>query len=75
MMNKCAPLLPQEVICRAEKLNVPQIDGYGAEVLYFADCIEKGADTELMSEESILTVLNSIMKAKESLADNKVKEL
>ena len=58
-----------------EKLEVPQIDGYGAEVLYFADCIENGAETDCMTEESILGVLDSIMKAKDSLADNKVKEL
>ena len=58
-----------------EKLDVPQIDGYGAEVLYFAECVEEGRETECMTEDSILCVLNSINLAKESLADNQVKQL
>ena len=58
-----------------QKLEVPQNDGYGTEVLYFADCIERGAETECMTEKSILEVLRTIELAKESLADNQVKEV
>jgi predicted dehydrogenase len=47
-------------------------DAYGREVQYFADCIESGKETETVTERSVLTVLRSVIKAKESLAANKV---
>jgi len=51
----------------AETLDVPQYDGYGKEIEYFVDCIERGVDTETCNEPSVLLVLNSLLKAKESL--------
>jgi len=50
-------------------------DAYGCEIKYFADCIRDGVDPEKVSEESILTVLNSILKAKESLYTGQVYDL
>jgi len=47
-------------------------DAYGFEIKYFADCVRDGRDPEMVSEESILTVLNSILKAKESLYTGEV---
>ena len=58
-----------------EKLEVEQKDGYGAEVLYFADCIEKSNETDWVTEKSILEVLRSVELARESLQDNKVKTI
>ena len=50
-------------------------DAYGCEVQYFADCVRDGKDTEKVTEESIITVLNSVIKAKESLATGQVYDL
>jgi len=50
-------------------------DAYGYEIKYFADCIRDGVEPEMVSEESILTVLNSILKAKESLYTGQVYDL
>ncbi|GHU66011.1 hypothetical protein AGMMS49983_14800 [Clostridia bacterium] len=47
-------------------------DAYGKEVSYFAACIESGKETETVTEESVLTVLNSIVKANESLITGQV---
>ena len=49
-----------------------QYDAYGCEIQYFADCVRDGKDPELVSEESVLTTLKSILKAKESLATGEV---
>jgi len=50
-------------------------DAYGKEIQYFADCVRDGVDPEMVSEESILTVLNSILNAKESLFTGQVYDL
>jgi len=50
-------------------------DAYGCEIKYFADCIRDGVDPEKVSAESILTVLNTILKAKESLYTGQVYDL
>jgi len=52
-----------------------QYDAYGREIQYFADCVRDGRDPELVSEESVLTTLKSILKAKESLATGEVYQL
>ncbi len=52
-----------------------EYDGYGREIEYFCQCIESGAETEAMTNESVLAVLQTILAAKQSLADNKVQEL
>lgn len=50
-------------------------DAHGAEIDYFAQCVEKGRAPEMVTRESILEVLNSVIKAKESLLTGKVYEL
>lgn len=50
-------------------------DGYGREIEYFAQCIENKTETEWVTNQSVLTVLSSVIAAKESLGDNKVKKL
>jgi predicted dehydrogenase len=52
-----------------------QGDAYGSEIQYFADCIMQGKDPEIVSEKSVLTVLKSILKAKESLTTGEVYQL
>lgn len=59
----------------AQDIEFDEYDGYGKEVEYFAQCIEDGSETDWVTNESVLTVLASVVAAKESLADNKVKEL
>ena len=56
-------------------LDYPKYDAYGQEVQYFADCIQNGTEPEMVSEQSVLTVLESILKAKESLATGKAYDL
>lgn len=51
----------------AETLDAPKYDAYGREIEYFIDCIERGVDTDICTEQSVLLVLNSLIKAKESL--------
>ena len=48
---------------------------FGFEVQYFADCIRNDTEIDMVSEESVLTVLNSILKAKESLITGEVYDL
>lgn len=50
-------------------------DAYGAEVQYFADCIINDKDPDTVSEESVLTTLKSLIKAKESLVTGEVYQL
>lgn len=50
-----------------EIVDVPKYDGYGREIEYFIDCLESGAETAICTQESVLLVLNSLLKAKESL--------
>ena len=59
----------------SQDITVDEYDGYGREIEYFAQCIESGAPTEKVTDESVLTVLASVIAAKKSLADNKVHEL
>jgi predicted dehydrogenase len=58
-----------------KKIEVDGYDAYGREIQYFLDCIEKNKPTEIVSEESILTVLQSVIAAKASLADGEVHDL
>ena len=71
--DSAADLILYEEGKEPRKLEVDQKDGYGTEVIYFAKCIESGAETECVTEESILGVLRSIERAKESLAENVTK--
>jgi predicted dehydrogenase len=57
------------------KLEFESYDAYGMEVQYFAECIESGAETQAVTEESILTVLASVLAAKQSLYDGKIQAL
>ncbi len=59
----------------SQDIAVDEYDGYGREIEYFAQCIESGAPTQKVTDESVLTVLASVIAAKKSLADNKVHEL
>ena len=59
----------------AQDVEFEEYDGYGKEVEYFAKCIEDGSETAWVTNESVLNVLASVVAAKESLADNRVKEL
>lgn len=69
MMNKCAPLLPQEVICRAEKLNVPLIlDGLKAAKI---DIPNGGCmDMEIMPVEIGMKVVGTAMTVETANGDN-----
>ena len=58
-----------------KEIEFKQYDAYGCELQYFADCITSGKDTEMVSEESVLATLKSILKAKESLATGEVYQL
>ncbi len=58
-----------------KKVEVQGYDAYGREVQYFLDCIENYEPTKTVSEDSILTVLSSVIAAKASLADGLVHEL
>ena len=42
---------------------------------YSCECIESGAETEMVTNESILTVLRTVIAAKASLAEGEVKAL
>jgi predicted dehydrogenase len=59
----------------AQKVECESYNAYGMEVEYFAQCILSGAETEVVTEESILTVLASVLAAKQSLYDGKVQAL
>ena len=59
----------------ASDIEFEPCDAYGAEVQYFADCVRDDKEPELVSEESVLTVLRSLIKAKESLNTGEVYEL
>lgn len=52
-----------------------EYDAYGREIEYFCECIESGAETKAVTAQSVLTVLRSVIAAKASLGDNKVKPL
>ena len=52
---------------KGEKVEVENYDPYGKEIEYFAQCITQGKDTEMVTEQSVMQVLKSILKAKESL--------
>lgn len=52
-----------------------EYDAYGREIEYFAQCIESGAPTDKVTNESVISVLTSVIAAKQSLADNLVQEL
>ena len=48
------------------------VDAYGAELEYFADCVQKGEETKEVSNESVRDVLEVILAMKESLETGKV---
>ena len=56
-----------------EKIEIEQYDGYGKEVDYFARCVQEGKETELVTEDSVLDVLESVELSKQSIIDNEVK--
>jgi predicted dehydrogenase len=55
-----------------EKVDVDNYNPYGKEIEYFAQCIAEGKDTELVSEQSVMQVLESILSAKESLKKGEI---
>lgn len=69
MINKCAPLLPDEVIRRAEKLNVPLIlDGLKAAKI---DIPNGGCmDMEIMPVDRGMTVVGTAMTVETANGDN-----
>ena len=56
-----------------EKVKVDHYDGYGKEIEYFVQCIIDGKDTEMVSEQSIMQVLATIIAAKESLKKGEIR--
>jgi len=56
-----------------EKVKVDSYDGYGKEIEYFVQCIIDGKDTEIVSEQSIMQVLATIISAKESLTKGEIR--
>ena len=50
-------------------------DAYGFEIQHLADCVQNGTDVELVTEESVMASLTTILKAKESLLTGKVYDL
>ena len=69
MINTCAPLLPDEVIRRAERLNVPLIlDGVKAAKI---DIPNGGCmDMEIMPVERGMTVVGTAMTVETANGDN-----
>ncbi len=69
MMNPCAPLLPDEVISRAQKLNVPLVlDGVKAAGI---DIPNGGCmDMEIMPVERGMTVVGTAMTVETANGDN-----
>ena len=65
--------LPEE--SGGKEIDYKKYDAYGLEVQYFADCIQDGAEIDVVTKDSVLDVLRSILKAKESLVTGKVYEL
>ena len=45
-------------------------DPYGREVAYFCECIAQGRPTDIVTNESVLSVLASMLAAKKSMKDN-----
>ena len=60
---------------KGEKVKVENCDPYGKEVEYFAQCIAAGKETETVTEQSVIQVLESIVAAKESLKKGEVLNL
>ena len=54
------------------KVEVDNYDPYGKEIAYFAQCIADRTDTEIVSEQSVMQALCSILTAKESLANGEL---
>ncbi|MDR2039467.1 MAG: Gfo/Idh/MocA family oxidoreductase [Bacteroidales bacterium] len=57
------------------KIKVENNDPYGREVQYFVNCIKNNEETAVVSEQSIMEVMASLMAAKESLVTGKVYNL
>jgi len=57
---------------KGEKVEVDNYDPYGKEIEYFVQCIAAGKETGIVSEQSVMQVLASIIAAKESLTTTKV---
>ena len=58
---------------KGEKLEVENYDGYGKEIEHFAECISAGKDSEIVTEQSVMQVLTSVLAAKESLTKGEIK--
>ena len=58
---------------KGEKLEVENYDGYGKEIEHFAECISAGKDSEIVTEQSVMQVLTSVLAAKESLSKGEIK--
>ena len=52
---------------KGKKVNVENYDPYGKEIEYFAGCIAADKDPEIVSEQSVMQVLATILDAKKSL--------
>lgn len=53
-------------------LETDSYDPYGREVEYFCECIEKDRQTDIVTYESVLSVLSSLLAAKQSMNDDLV---
>jgi predicted dehydrogenase len=64
------------VLCEPGKepqnIKTEHYDPYGREVEYFCECIEQGKRTDIVTNESVLSVLSSMLAAKQSMQDNLV---
>ncbi len=57
---------------KGEKVEVENYNPYGKEIEYFVQCIAAGKDPEIVSKQSVIEVLASIIAAKESLTKGEI---
>lgn len=48
-------------------INISNVDGYGAEIAYFADCVEKGEKPDRVTIESSATSVELALKTIEKM--------
>ena len=57
------------------KVEVEDYDPYGREIQYFAECVENRTDPVIVSEQSVIDVLTSVVAAKKSLLTGEIQYL
>jgi len=58
---------------KSEKVKVENDDPYGKEIEYFVKCISARKDPEIVSEQSVMQVLASVIAAKEALTKGEIR--